>query len=147
MIPATIILAATMFMMSKLNMETPVWIVVVGFMLIMIADSAIFMPAETNGLNQLPKQLYPHGTAVMSTLQPVAGAIGVSVFVSIMNARQNAYLENASNPDDPLTINLAMVAGVELVYFIIFAVAVVAVILAFFVYRAVPKELDDVQDK
>ena len=147
MIPATIILAATMFMMSKLNMETPVWIVVVGFMLIMIADSAIFMPAETNGLNQLPKQLYPHGTAVMSTLQPVAGAIGVSVFVSIMNARQNAYLENASNPDDPLTINLAMVAGVELVYFIIFAVAVVAVILAFFVYRAVPKELDDVQEK
>ena len=92
MIPATIVLSGTMFMMSRLTTETSLWVVIVGYTLSMLTVSAIMMPAETNGLNQLPKRLYPHGTAVMSTLQPVAGAIGVSVFISIMNARQLNYL-------------------------------------------------------
>lgn len=143
MIPATIVLSGTMFMMSRLNMDTPLWVVIIGYILLMLSVSAIMMPAQTNGLNQLPKQLYPHGTAVMSTLQPVAGAIGVSVFISIMNARQLRFLQNADNPTDPVTMDLAMVAGVELVYFIAFAMSIVAVILAFFVYRAVPKEMKE----
>ncbi|MBO0992843.1 MDR family MFS transporter [Bacillus sp. SD088] len=140
MIPATIILSGTMFMMSRLSTDTPLWIVIVGYILLMLTVSAIMMPAETNGLNQLPKRLYPHGTAVMSTLQPVGGAIGVSVFVSIMNAKQLHFLQDAPNPNDPATINEAMVTGVELVYFIAFAMSIVAVLLALFVYRAKPEE-------
>ncbi|BAQ10324.1 drug resistance mfs-type transporter [Bacillus sp. OxB-1] len=140
MIPATIVLSGTMFMMSRLDLDTPLWVVVVGYILLMLSISAIMMPAETNGLNQLPKQLYPHGTAVMTTLQPVAGAIGVSVFIGIMNARQLHFLKDVSNPLDPAAIQQAMVAGVELVYFIAFAMSLVAILLAFTVYRAVPEE-------
>lgn len=143
MIPATLVLSGTMFMLSRLTAETSLWVVIVGYILLMLAISAIMMPAETNGLNQLPKRLYPHGTAVMSTLQPVAGAIGVSVFISIMNARQLKFLQQADTPNDPATISEAMVAGVELVYFIAFAMSIVAVILAFTVYRAEPKETDE----
>ncbi|PAV30488.1 MFS transporter [Virgibacillus profundi] len=138
MIPATIVLSGTMFMMSRLTVDTSLWVVIVGYILLMLTVSAIMMPAETNGLNQLPKRLYPHGTAVMTTLQPVAGAIGVSVFISIMNARQLNFLQKTSNPTDPATVNEAMVAGVELVYFIAFAMSVIAVIMSFVVYRAVP---------
>ena len=147
MIPASLVLSGTMFMMSRLTTETALWIVIVGYILLMLAVSAIMMPAETNGLNQLPKRLYPHGTAVMSTLQPVAGAIGVSVFISIMNARQLKFLQQADTPTDPATISEAMVAGVELVYFIAFAMSLVAVILAFTVYRAVPSEMDEPVEK
>ncbi len=143
MIPATSVLAGTMFMMSRLTTDSPLWMIVVGYILLMLSVSAIMMPAETNGLNQLPKHLYPHGTAVMTTLQPVAGAIGVSVFVSIMNARQLHFLTNANNPEHPDTIDQAMVAGVELVYLIAFAIAIIAVILALFVYRATPLNLED----
>lgn len=147
MIPATIILCGTMFMMSRLNADTPLWVVIVGYILLMLSVSAIMMPAETNGLNQLPKRLYPHGTAVMTTLQPVAGAIGVSIFISIMNTRQLHFLENATNPQNPATINQAMVAGVELVYLIAFAISIVAVILAYLVYRAVPIEANELAQK
>lgn len=140
MIPASLVLSGTMFMMSRLTTETALWVVILGYILLMLAVSAIMMPAETNGLNQLPKRLYPHGTAVMSTLQPVAGAIGVSVFISIMNTRQLKFLQQSSTPDDPAVIAEAMVAGVELVYFIAFAMSLVAVLLAFTVYRAKPSE-------
>jgi len=101
------------------------------------------MPAQTNGLNQLPKDLYPHGTAIMTTLQPVAGAIGVSAFIAIMNAKQNSVLAKEANPTDPIVISKAMVSGVELVYFIAFGFAVIAFIVSLFVYRAEPKEMEE----
>ncbi|MCR1835692.1 MFS transporter [Oceanobacillus caeni] len=145
MIPATFVLCGTMFMMSRLTIHTSLWVVIVGYILIMLSVSAIMMPAETNGLNQLPKHLYPHGTAIMTTLQPVAGAIGVSVFISIMNARQLHYLQTASNPQDSAVINQAIVVGVELVYLIAFVMSILAIILAFVVYRAEPKEMEELQ--
>lgn len=138
MIPATIVLVGTVLILTQLSLETPLYILIICYMLLMLSISAILMPAETNGLNQLPKDLYPHGTAVMTTLQPVIGAIGVSVFVSILNARQAAYLANASNPLDEMTGRLAMVSGVNFVYYISLAITVGAVVLAFLVYRAKP---------
>lgn len=140
MIPATIILAVTMFMFSNLTAETPEWFIIVGFMLIMLSVSATMMPAETNGLNQLPKHLYAHGTAVVSTLQPLAGAIGVSVFLGLLNSRQQSYLEGAANPESQAAVSAAMVSGVEFVYFIIFIIALIASVMSFFVYRAKPLE-------
>lgn len=138
MIPATIVLAGTMFMFSRMTADTPTWVIIVGFMLIMLSVSATMMPAETNGLNQLPKRLYPHGTAVMSALQPLSGAIGVSVFISILNAKQASYLSGVTDPTSPQVMSQAMVVAVEHVYFIIFIITLVAVILSFIVYRAKP---------
>ncbi|ASN03532.1 MDR family MFS transporter [Virgibacillus necropolis] len=140
MIPASFLLCGTMFIMTTLDINTPVWVIVVGYILLMVSVSAIMMPAETNGLNQLPKHLYPHGTAVMTTLQPVAGAIGVSAFISIMNAKKNSVLDKAANPNDPFTVSKAMVSGVELVYLIALGFTIVALIVSFFVYRAEPEE-------
>ncbi|WP_087974420.1 MDR family MFS transporter [Oceanobacillus rekensis] len=147
MVPATLVLCATMFMLSRLDLNTPLWVIIVGYILLMISVSATMMPAETNGLNQLPKELYPHGTAVMTTLQPVAGAIGVSVFIGIMNARQKSVLQHSNDPTDLMVVNEAMVAGVELVYFIAFAMSIIAVIMAFFVYRAAPIETEQLSKK
>src|SRR5699024_2246687 len=142
MIPATVLLCGTMFVLTRLNTNTPVVVIIISYILLMISFSAIMMPAQTNGLNYLPKHLYPHGTAVMTSLQPVAGAIGVSVFISIMNAKQNSILEKAANPADPEVINNAMVAGVELVYFFAFCFAIFAFIVSLFVYRAEPTEME-----
>ena len=36
----------------------------------------VMMPLMTNGLNQLPTRLNPHGTAVNNTAQQVSGSIG-----------------------------------------------------------------------
>ncbi|WP_156857477.1 MDR family MFS transporter [Oceanobacillus sp. AG] len=142
MIPATIVLARTMFMFSRLTADTPPWVIIVGFVLIMLSISATMMPAETNGLNQLPKRLYSHGTAVMSTLQPLSGAIGVSVFISLFNSKQASYLESVADPTSEASLTEAMVTSVEHVYFIIFIFAIVTVLLSFVVYRARPVDED-----
>lgn len=142
LIPGSIVLSVTMFLFCRLALHTPLWVIVVGYVLLMLSISAIMMPAETNGLNELPKRLYPHGTAVMSTLQPVAGAIGVSVFVSLMNIRQNRFLESAGNVNDEL-IKQSLVEGVEFVFSISFALSLIVAVLSLFAYRAVPQEESD----
>ncbi len=140
LIPASFVLCLTMFGLSRLTLETPIWFIIVSYILLMLSISAIMMPAETNGLNQLPKRLYPHGTAIMTTLQPVAGAIGVSIFISLMSTKQMSYLTNATNPTDPLVLRESLVAGVEFVYLIGFVLTLISLILSFFVYRATPIE-------
>lgn len=137
-IPATIMLALMMFAFSRLDMNTSNGYIITCYLLLMVSISAIMMPAQTNGLNQLPKSMYPHGTAIMSTLQPVGGAIGVSVFISIMNGRQSKLLESKETmvPSDVLQ---AMVSGVKLVYFVGIGLAIIAVLLALFVKRAQPE--------
>lgn len=140
MIPATAVLCVVMYFLSQMHMDTPIWMIVVSYILLMASVSAIMMPAETNGLNQLPKKLYPHGTGIISTLQPVAGAIGVSSFVSMMNARQKSALSDVENPTDPVAIDQAMVSGVEFVYLVGLGLALIALLISFFVYRVLPDE-------
>src|SRR5699024_6433905 len=140
MIPGSILLSVAMFIYTQLDVDTPIWLISVTYIVLMVSISAMLMPAETNGLNQLHKHLYPHGTAIVSTLQPVAGAIGVSAFISIMNTRQFSILNEAADPTNQETINNALVSGVELVYFIALLIALAGLVMAFFVYRATPEE-------
>lgn len=141
MIPATLVLVCVMFGFSRiLDVDTPLWFIIVSYILLMLSISAIMMPAETNGLNGLPKHLYPHGTAIMNTLQPVSGAIGVSVFISIMTTRQQHFLDHAANPDNPGTISQSFVAGVELVYIIAFVFAVIGFVVALFTRKAIAED-------
>lgn len=139
LIPGSIVLSVTMFLFSRLDLHTPLWVIAVGYVLLMLSFSAIMMPAETNGLNELPKRLYPHGTAIISTLQPVAGAIGVSVFISLLNMRQQHFLQNAGSTNDEL-MKESFAYGVEFVYLISFALSLIVVMLSLFAYRAVPQE-------
>lgn len=139
LIPGSIVLSVTMFLFSRLDLHTPLWLIAIGYVLLMLSISAIMMPAETNGLNELPKRLYPHGTAIMSTLQPVAGAIGVSVFISLLNMRQQQFLQNANGANDEL-MKQSFAHGVEFVYLISFALTLIVVMLSLLAYRAVPQE-------
>ena len=44
---------------------------------------AAAITGETHGLNNLPQEMTPHGTAILSTLGPIAGALGAAFFVGV----------------------------------------------------------------
>jgi len=97
------------------------------------------MPAQTNGLNQLPPQLYPDGTAIMNTLQQVAGAIGTAIGVSILASGQKTFLADVSNPADPANIPAALTAGVQNAFIFALIVAAIGFACSFFIKRVKPK--------
>lgn len=117
----------------SLNITIPLIIALHCFSL--IAVGMINTPSQTNSLNQLPPEYYPHGTAISNTLQQIAGAFGTSLFVAIMSASQKNYLMSIGNPNDPKQQALSLVFGVHHTLIIEVAVLVVAVILALFLKR------------
>ncbi|UUI05564.1 DHA2 family efflux MFS transporter permease subunit [Oceanobacillus jeddahense] len=67
-IPGMILLVIGLQLFTKVNEATSTLLFIVLYTLVMIAIAMIIMPAQTNGLNQLPKKYYSHGTAIFNTL-------------------------------------------------------------------------------
>ncbi|GAA0322542.1 MDR family MFS transporter [Bacillus carboniphilus] len=142
MIPGTIVLVGVMIFFSNINPAYPLWSFILVYIVLMLAISAIMMPAHTNALNELPKNLYPHGTAISNTLQPIAGALGVSVFVSIMTQGSNSYLEKHANPITEQVKNDAMTIGVHHAYWFALGLCIVAFCIALFIKKAISPDYD-----
>lgn len=135
-IPGTIMLLAVMLFFSNIHPGIPVWSFILVYILLMLSISAIMMPAQTNALNELPKKLYPHGTAIANTLQPVAGALGVSIFVSIMSQSRDHFLEGQSAQVTEQIMNEAMTQGVHHAYWFSLALCGAAFLISLFVKKA-----------
>lgn len=82
----TIVTISTYFL-SQLTTETTYTYLMIAYTIRMFGMSMVMMPIMTNGLNQLPMQLNPHGTAMNNTLQQISGAIGSAIMITIMTTR------------------------------------------------------------
>ena len=77
------LMVLALWQFSLLNAGTPVWWIIALHVGLSLGLALLFTPAFTTGLNPLPPHLYSHGSAIMSTLQQVAGAAGTALLVSI----------------------------------------------------------------
>src|SRR5690606_35887913 len=78
--------AISTYMLAHLQIDTSYVHIIWIYSLRLFGMSMVMMPIMTNGLNQLPTRLNPHGTAINNTAQQVAGSIGTAVLVTIMNS-------------------------------------------------------------
>ncbi|WP_373441564.1 DHA2 family efflux MFS transporter permease subunit [Paenibacillus kribbensis] len=134
-IPGLAIVVAVLFFLSGITTTSAIVLIIVLHCCLMIGISMIMMPAQTNGLNQLPLELYPDGTAIMSTLQQVAGAIGTAVAVSILSKGMESYLSQSSMPESVNEMANAMVFGSQHSFFFAMIVSVIGLFIAFFIRR------------
>ncbi|WP_346354080.1 DHA2 family efflux MFS transporter permease subunit [Azotosporobacter soli] len=79
-------LAVFSFTQANLNETTVV------YALFMFGASMLLMPAQTNGLNQLPPKYNADGVAIMATLQQVAGALGTALASSLLTMNSANFL-------------------------------------------------------
>lgn len=82
-VTGSVMMVLSLWQFSMLNAETAVWWIVTLHVVLSLGLALLFTPAFTTGLNPLPPHLYSHGSAIMSTLQQVAGAAGTALLVSI----------------------------------------------------------------
>jgi DHA2 family lincomycin resistance protein-like MFS transporter len=82
-IPGAGAVAASLWLFTMLGAGSPL-IAVIGIHVLLMAGLGLMMtPLFTESLGALPDNLYSHGSAILSTLQQVAGALGTAVFVSV----------------------------------------------------------------
>jgi DHA2 family lincomycin resistance protein-like MFS transporter len=97
----------------------------------------LFTPIFATGLNQLPRSLYAHGSAISSTLQQVAGAMGTALLVTVMTTSAQAHAAAGGPSGTPLQ---SLNAGLHSAFGVAAGVAVLALILTLFIRRSSPPE-------
>ena len=151
-----LIMAVTTYELSRLQLDTSYNHLLLIYSVRMLGMSMVMMPISTNGLNQLPRRLYPHGTAMNNTLNQIAGAIGTALLVTVMSNRaathaaelaKEAMKHVAGTPTGTALAEMkqqiglqASLDGINDAFFVATALTVVAFILAFFIKRATPAE-------
>ena len=90
LVPGGIIAAAVLWVYTTLDATTPVWFIVVMQTALAIGLALSFTPLFTASLASLPPRHYSYGSAVVGTVQQVAGAAGIAVMVAVMTASSAA---------------------------------------------------------
>jgi DHA2 family lincomycin resistance protein-like MFS transporter len=83
-----ILTSATFWCMTMINQHTSVWWVFVAYLALSVGLALLFTPLFTASLGSLPGSLYSHGSAIVGTVQQVAGAAGTALLVTILSAHQ-----------------------------------------------------------
>lgn len=91
-------------------------------------------PNQTNTLGNLDPQDYASGSAIMTALQQIGGAIGSSLFVSFMTFGQQNYLQNIVNPSSTQEIS-GLISGVNFSFTIGAVLLGVVFVLSLFLKR------------
>ena len=131
-IPGAALLTFTLWQFSNADASTPIWMLIGVHMLLMLGLACLFTPSFTAGLNPLPPYLYSHGSAVLGTLQQVAGAAGAALLVSIMASR-TATLTQAG-----LSELAALNGGIQTAFGVAALISIAALVLAFFIRNTKP---------
>lgn len=71
---------------------------------------------ETHALNSLPRKYYPHGTAIITALTPLAGALGGSFFIEF-----SAIIEHHSASENAQLLGFKSAIALALLFSIFFA--------------------------
>jgi MFS transporter, DHA2 family, lincomycin resistance protein len=120
-IPGSIGMVVALGVLSRVDVDTPYWLILGFHVALMACLAAIFTPVFTLGLGDLPPQLYSHGSSLLGTLQQVAGAVGTAVLVVVMENRSEHLASTGSAPAE------AFVGGLQWA-FVVGAVIGIAVI-------------------
>ncbi|MCQ6282003.1 DHA2 family efflux MFS transporter permease subunit [Bacillus sp. EB600] len=146
------IMTITTYLFGQLTLDTAYSYLMLLHAIRMFGMSMVMMPVSTNGLNQLPRSLYPHGTAMNNTLNQVSAAIGTALLITIMSNRTESYgkelaasaMRKMTGQPTPAALaemkqqiaTKALLEGINFTFFISAIVIVVALVLAFFIKHA-----------
>lgn len=121
---------------TTLSATTPVPLLLALHIAFNTSLALIFTPTFATGLNQLPRALHAHGSAIASTLQQVAGAMGTALLVTVMTTSAAAHQQAnpAATPVETLS------AGLHSAFALAAGIAVLGLVLTLFVRRSTPPE-------
>ncbi|MBU7595774.1 DHA2 family efflux MFS transporter permease subunit [Metabacillus halosaccharovorans] len=122
------IMVITTFMLSYLTENTTFVYLLVVNTIRMLGLSMVLMPVTTAGLNQLPRHLIPHGTAMSNTLRQVAGGVGTALLVSVM--------ANFSMPSEGVD---GLIHGVNVSFIVAGLITTIGFVLSFLVKNKQPE--------
>jgi DHA2 family lincomycin resistance protein-like MFS transporter len=128
-LPGSALVSAVMWGMAFMNEFTHVGWLLAAHIVLSIGLALMFTPLFSASLGSLPPKLYSHGSAVIGTIQQVAGAAGTALFIALM-ANQMAALTASG-----LSEIASTAGGIRTAYLWGAVISTFAVVAAFFVRK------------
>ncbi|MEZ0448247.1 MDR family MFS transporter [Cellulomonas sp. ICMP 17802] len=130
LVPGAVVVSAGAWGFTLLGATSSPWLLLAAHVLLSAGLALMFTPLFTSALGSLPMHLYSHGSAVVGTVQQVAGAAGTALFVTVLTAQSATLAAGGSGPVD------AMAGGIHSAFLVGAAISLVAIPAAFFVRAA-----------
>ncbi|WP_395242629.1 DHA2 family efflux MFS transporter permease subunit [Agromyces sp. MMS24-K17] len=129
LVPGSIGVSAVLWLLTTVGPTTPVWLVLAAHVFLSLSLAFMFTPLFTSALGSVEPRFYSHGSAIIGTVQQVAGAAGTALFITVLASVQVEQLAAGS------TAVAAEAAGVQQAFLIGAVISLVAIVGAFFVRR------------
>ena len=142
-----LITVVTTFEFTRLTDATTYTHMILIYTIRMFGMSLMMMPIQTAGLNQLPQSMNAHGTAMSNTLRTIAGSIGTAILVTVMTTQTKSHATELAvaggvAPTDKEAmahiVTESTIHGINQAFLIATSLAVVALVLAFFIKKTKP---------
>lgn len=80
-----LLVAISIFGLSRVDLETPLWLVATWMFIIGVAMAGIFLPNQAASMATIPKQKLGGASMLFSVQRQVAGALGVAVLSTVLS--------------------------------------------------------------
>jgi DHA2 family lincomycin resistance protein-like MFS transporter len=131
LVAGSVIISAAFWFMTTLDQNTEVPFVLGAHIALSIGLSLLFTPLFTASLGSLRPALYSHGSAIVGTIQQLAGALGTALFIAVMSATA------ASLASDGASDVVATAGGIQSAFVYGAIISLFAIPAAFFVRKPV----------
>ncbi|SHE45887.1 MFS transporter, DHA2 family, lincomycin resistance protein [Devosia limi DSM 17137] len=129
LVPGAIMVSAVMWALTFVGTTTPVWAVIAGHIVLSVGLAFTFTPLFTASMSSVPMPLYSHASAILGSVQQVAGAAGIALFVAVMSLR------TAAGAAEGLVGNEALAAGIRSGFLCGAIISLLMVVAALFVRK------------
>lgn len=135
-IPGAVVVTGAFAIFATISTTTPWWHILVANLVLSLGLAFMMTPLFTTSLSALPHQLYSYGSAMVGTVQQVAGAAGTALFVTIM-----ATVSASASPGvDAAT---ALASGARISFLVVGGVWLLTIVGALFLPKHDPDAVPD----
>ncbi len=129
-IPGMMLISAVLWGMTLVGTTTWLPLVIGGYLVMCTGFALLFGPLFTLSLAAVKPELYSHASALLGSIQQVAGAAGVALLIAVMAsvAQSQGGLDNID----------ALAGGIRMAFLVGAIISVFAVITAFFIRKPDP---------
>ncbi len=121
LLTSIILLTFILSLFTTISSETTTMTAAILYAAFTIGVGLSIGPVMTLALNQVPKPLHAHGSAISNTINQVSGAIGPALYTSIMTMASQHFIQQSNETNKTLLQIKSMTSGVHTVYYVAIA--------------------------
>ena len=127
LIPGAVFLAAGQWMYTTVTAQTELWMFMLCHIVFSIGLALLMTGLMSSAMASVDPRLFGHGSAIFNTAQQLGGAIGTTVFVTVMSLLSKVQLDAGSELAE------ALFSGAHISFIVGAVLATIGIVFAFMI--------------